>query len=182
MIDQGQQYAASGRDVLIDPVDRLSLNLFIGGDNCISMAVRLSWADDIVATEYLATLRNNLPDDIAPKRTIICSRLMASTAKHGELARLVVLFRRGFEIGLTSGCTHSVLSTLPHRIPLFEKFGYRRTGIRIEDHVAGPQEILFLDVNDQRHLESVGSPFAPVRSKLRAISKVEKPAALHPVG
>ena len=178
VVDQGQPYAASGGvEMLIDPIDRRSLNLYVEDAKAISMAVRLSWCSDVAPDDYLALLRQSLPPDIACGRTIICSRLIASSAGRSDLANLVVLFRRAFEIGTLSGCHYSVLSTLPHRIPLFERFGYRRMGICLDDRIAGAQEVLLLDLRDSAHMEAVNSPFLVVT---RQLALAAKPIASRP--
>jgi hypothetical protein len=168
VVDQGQPYAsADGTDQsLIDPIDELSVNLFVGDRDAISVALRLSWASDVSPADYLSLLRSSLPAEIAREPTIICSRLITSTFHRSDMANLVLIFRRAYEIGVLSGCVHSVLSTLPHRIPLFERFGYRPTGIELDDPIAGPQQVLMLDPRDFEYLEYVGSPFAAVARQL----------------
>ncbi|MGV7212208.1 hypothetical protein [Bradyrhizobium sp. UFLA05-112] len=176
VVEQAQPYAVAGADrTLLDPIDPVSLNLFIGNGATISVALRMSWSVDVVASDYLSLLRGSLPADIACGKTIICSRLIVASSERADLANLVVILRRAYEIGVLSGCTHSVLSTLPHRVPLFERIGYCRSGTKLDDPVAGPQDVLILDLADIAHMRSVGSPLVASRRRLKRAPLVTAP-------
>lgn len=169
VVDQGQPYQAHGgeRPFLIDPIDRLSLNLYLSEANQIAMALRMSWSSDVTSSDYLTLLISELSPLLRSSPTIICSRLVSASSV--DVKKLVVLFRRAFEIGMVSGCTFSVLSTHRHRIPLFERFGYRNLDIPIDDPVAGRQYVLLLDLLDIVHLKRVSSPLAAVAERHRGV-------------
>jgi hypothetical protein len=167
VIDQGQLYQASSDEnpMLIDPIDPLSVNLYVKEAAKISMALRMSWSSDVTPLDYLALLTSRLPEPLRAGPTIVCSRLISSYYAP-DVKKLVILFRRAFEIGVRSGCTHSVLSTHQHRIPLFERFGYRNLGIAVDDPVAGTQHVLVLNLRDVAYMEKVSSPLEAVARRL----------------
>ncbi len=173
VIDQGQKYPFDNHErnpKLIDPIDRFSLNLFLEKGSQLSTALRLSWCSDVSSNDYLDHLHSRLPDHITNSRTVICSRLVTATNTRGDLGYIVVLFRRAFEIAILSGCTHSIISTLPQRTQLFQKFGFRETGSMLADPIAGTQLIMMLDLYDLDYLQSVGSPLLPVLRSLSVYS------------
>lgn len=171
VVDQGQPYKPTNNSdpMLIDPVDRFSVNLYIRRRETIDVAVRLSWSADVSSSDYLSLLLVQLDDSVRNGRTIVCSRLIASE-QAADVAMLVVICRRAYEIGLRSGGHHSVLSTHRHRVALFERFGYHDTGRIVADPIAGPQHILILDLLDVERLARVNSPLLPVALRTFQIS------------
>jgi hypothetical protein len=176
VIDQGQPYRSSSSAalLLVDPIDSLSLNLYVRNADSIAVAMRLSWASDVRPGDYLTLLHAQLGGMLDPGPVVICSRLVAAS-QMSDLTNFVLLLRRGYEIGLMSGCRRSVLSTHDHRIGLFRRFGYQVTDRVVDDPIAGPQRVLALDLWDVEHLEHVRSPLLPVAKRVLGRTEPRRP-------
>jgi hypothetical protein len=166
VVDQRQPYKPISPNVLalIDDIDRLSINFYRRQNAEITMAIRMSWLNDIRPTDYLWPLQSHLAKDVLNSRTIVVSRLIAALGAI-DLVGLLPLFRLAYETGLQSNCRYSVVSALPERVPLFSRLGYRPTTSLLHDKIAGDQSIMLLDLLDFEHLEVIRSPLYKVAKK-----------------
>jgi len=160
VVEQGKQYdgAVDAQEMLLDPVDRVALNIAEGRGDRISAAVRLCLAGDVRPEDYLWPLRNILEARFRDG-CMICSRLVVDPPMLG-LRSTVLLFRATYEIGLRHGGELCGLSTRPELVPMFAAFGYERTGDDFFHEVSGHQVVLILRMRDIGHLERTKSPLA----------------------
>ena len=141
--------------VLIEPVDQWSLNFGAVTDGQCLIGVRLTRAQDAQLDEQLLAVRTCY-EELPTARTVINSRLASYPAGH---ALLPALFRQVFRAVVLSGARYGLVSAREAVAPLFERFGYRRSTLQIDDRIAGPLIPLMLDGDDLDHMRNVRSPY-----------------------
>ena len=159
----GKSYRGADRDrrLLLEPVDKCSLNFFgTIGNNCV-VAVRSTKVKDAGCDERLSRIveQSELPVDqalttVIYSRFVVCDRIRA---------RLLIpeLFRHVYRTALSSGMTHSILAARPSLIPIFERFGFLAASTAFLDEIAGPMVIMKMDLLDRYHKAKRGSPPLP---------------------
>jgi len=169
VVDQQQPYQSTVRNdlALVDDIDRLSVNLALRDpkDRHISLAMRMSWVADIDANSYLSYAIAAIATPPPHHDWVVCSRLVTRAADP-RLSAIVSLFRAGYTVAVHSGARFALLTTHKHRMPFFQRFGYRDAAYEIDDPVAGKQHAMVLDSWDLAHLESVSSPYLVVAKRL----------------
>ncbi|MBS0252703.1 MAG: hypothetical protein JSR78_16730 [Proteobacteria bacterium] len=166
-VEQVKHYQSVGQTgELKDPIDDASLNLATWSGGRIAHAVRLSWWNDVVAKDYLASLADFIPEAGDGDSLIVVSRLV--TGCNRNMKSLISLFRLAFACGLVSGARTAILSTRPELKSLFLQFGWCDGRKSFVHHCAGRQEVMFLDLYDQAQLTRTSSPLAPILRKYEA--------------
>jgi predicted GNAT family N-acyltransferase len=159
----GKSYRDADKDrrLLLEPVDKCSLNFFgtIGND-CV-VAVRSTKVQDAGCDERLTRIaeQSALPADQA-STTAIYSRFVV---RDRIRARLLIpeLFRHVYRTTLSAGMTHSILAARPSLIPIFERFGFLAASTAFLDAIAGPMVIMKLDLLDRDQKAKTGSTLFP---------------------
>jgi hypothetical protein len=156
----GKPYeCADSKDgLLLEPVDAMSLNFCAMRDDRPLSAVRSTWAKDALHDPHLAPLVRAAWDQ-GLDETIVNSRFVVRDVR-GAQATIMPLFRQVHRSGRLAGARYSLLATRNELIPMFERFGFRKAGVRIDDPVAGALHLLIFDACDLGHLESIRSPLA----------------------
>jgi len=157
------EHADHRHRTLIEPLDPKSLNFYAAGQSGVRAAVRLSRASDSLSDPLLAPMMAGIAARNL-KQTLICSRFVVEPTFAARKA-IVPLFQEVYRAGLTAGATKCVLSIGASLIGMVERFGFKESGIRFVDTVAGQLHTCVLDLYDYEFLTAIASPLIDVANE-----------------
>ena len=156
----GKQFPHANHDArtLIEPVDETSFVFGARLRNTIECSVRLTWLkkginDPLI--DNIATVIAELGLEI--DTTVVNSRLVVRPDNRAKFL-IPSMFRAVYSCGFLGGAEHGVVAAKQSLVPMFEKFGFRKTERAIFDSYSGSLEILVLKLRDRDHLAHVRSP------------------------
>jgi hypothetical protein len=144
----------------VDAIDATSLNFQAVDHSILLASVRLTSGRDALRDPQTAHVVEAF--GMAPLDAISVTSRFVVRPTLASRRFIVPLFQETFRCGLILGFEHNLLATRLELRGIFERFGFRMTGRRFDDPVAGLLHIFHLDVHDRSHLAKVDSPFLEI--------------------
>lgn len=154
--------------LLLEPIDRDSLNFGIVRDGQCLVGVRLTRATKATTDPQMAAVLSR-HSDLDPNRVALNSRL--TVAPTGQIY-IPAVFRQVYRTALLSGADYGLVAARPVIAPLFQRFGYVASNGVINDPIAGPLLTLRLPLRDVNHMRSTRSPL--LRPLLEYLASLER--------
>lgn len=152
------EHADHRNRLFLEPVDFVSLNFSTGTKDSRMLSARLTHAQDTLGDKHLNLIRTNSRlNERQLERTMIMSRFAVRDDLQSKM-HIPNMLRAAYEAGLQAGAQICLLATRPQMLALYSRFGFAAIGRGYEDGVAGPMQIMRLDVSDRENLIACRSP------------------------